>query len=83
MKPELATLRVAVGGVELSSPAVYSFDAARGEVVFGAAPGEGLGVTAGYEFDVPVRFDMERLSISLTSFKAGQVPSIPLVEVLL
>jgi uncharacterized protein (TIGR02217 family) len=38
-------------------------------------------VTAGYEFDVPVRFDTDRLSVSLRAFKAGQIPSIPLIEV--
>jgi uncharacterized protein (TIGR02217 family) len=38
-------------------------------------------VTAGYEFDVPVRFDMEQLSISLAAFTAGHIPSIPLIEV--
>ena len=47
----------------------------------GAIPGAGLEVTAGYEFDVPVRFDTERMSMSLTAFKAGQIPSIPLIEV--
>jgi uncharacterized protein (TIGR02217 family) len=44
-------------------------------------PGAGLAVTAGYEFDVPVRFDAERIAVSLKAFKAGQIPSIPLVEV--
>jgi uncharacterized protein (TIGR02217 family) len=83
-RPVLATLRVAVDGVEQATPADFSFDEATGEIVFEAAsiPGGGLAVTAGYEFDVPVRFDIERLSVSLTSFKAGQIPTIPLVEVL-
>ena len=39
-------------------------------------------MTAGYQFDVPVRFDAERMSVSLTSFRAGQIPTIPLIEVL-
>lgn len=82
-KPVLAGLRIAVAGDEQASPGDYSFDAETGEIVFtpGAVPGDGDMVTAGYEFDVPVRFDTERLSISLTAFKAGQIPSIPLVEV--
>lgn len=82
--PVSGTLRVAVGGVEASSGDV-SFDAASGEVVFaeGAEPGDGEAVTAGYEFDVPVRFDADRLVLSLTAFKAGQIPTIPLLEVLL
>lgn len=82
-RPVLDTLRIAVGGVEKTSPAAWSFDLATGEVVFlpGSIPGASQAVTAGYEFDVPVRFDAERLSMSLTAFKAGQIPSIPLIEV--
>ena len=74
-----------MAGVEKTSPADFSFDAQTGEIVFaaGAIPAEGATVTACYAFDVPVRFDTERLSISLKAFKAGQIPSIPLVEVLL
>jgi uncharacterized protein (TIGR02217 family) len=82
-KPVAATLRVAVAGMEASTPAAFSFDDATGEIVFapGAMPGDGLEITCGYEFDVPVRFDTERISISLKAFKAGQIPSIPLIEV--
>jgi uncharacterized protein (TIGR02217 family) len=76
-------LQVAVGGVEKATPVDWSFDYSAGEVVFEAEsiPGAGEEVTAGYEFDVPVRFDTERIAISLTAFKAGQIPSISLVEV--
>jgi len=82
-RPVAETLRVAVDGVEKASPADWSFDFATGEVVFapGSVPGVGEAVTAGYEFDVPVRFDTERIAVSLTAFKAGQIPSIPLIEV--
>lgn len=84
-RPVAASLRVAVAGVERFAPGDFSFDIVTGEVVFatGARPGTGAAVTAGFEFHVPVRFDIERLSLSLTAFKAGQIPSIPLVEVLL
>jgi uncharacterized protein (TIGR02217 family) len=83
LKPVVATLRVAVDGTEKAWPADFDFDAATGEVVFteDSLPGADLVVTAGYEFDVPVRFDTDRLTVSLTTFNAGQVPSIPLVEV--
>jgi uncharacterized protein (TIGR02217 family) len=81
--PVAATLKVAVNGVAVASGNV-SFDAATSEIVFagGSVPGNGLAVTAGYEFDVQVRFDTERLSLSLAAFRAGQIPTIPLVEVL-
>lgn len=83
-KPVAGSLRIAIAGAAQPASA-FSFDGATGEVVFaaGSIPAMGLGVTAGFEFHVPVRFDVERLSLSLTAFKAGQIPSIPLVEVLL
>jgi uncharacterized protein (TIGR02217 family) len=83
LRPVVATLRVAIDGVEKAKPVDFDFDAATGEVVFAEAsvPGADLIVTAGYEFDVPVRFDTDRLTVSLSTFNAGQVPSIPLVEV--
>jgi uncharacterized protein (TIGR02217 family) len=39
-------------------------------------------VRAGFEFDVPVRFDIDRIDVSLSAFEAGRIPSIPLVEIL-
>jgi uncharacterized protein (TIGR02217 family) len=83
-KPVAGTLRVAVAGAEID-PTDFSFDGTTGAVIFaaGARPAEGQAVTAGYEFDVPARFDAERIEISLHSFKAGQIPSIPIVEVIL
>ncbi|MGB3389821.1 MAG: DUF2460 domain-containing protein [Pseudaminobacter sp.] len=80
-RPDISTLAVAVNGMPLSSPGDFHFDGQTGEVVFQAAPPPGSTITAGYEFDVPVRFDTERLTMSLTAFKAGQIPTIPLIEV--
>jgi uncharacterized protein (TIGR02217 family) len=80
-KPVVSSLRVAVAGIELSAPGSFAFDDATGEIVLAAVPGDGHAVSCGYEFDVPVRFDTDRLSISLKAFKAGQIPSIPLIEV--
>ena len=82
-KPVEGTVRVAVGGVERASPADFGVDHATGIVTFtpGAVPGSGAAVTAGYEFDVPARFDAERIAISLSAFRAGQIPSIPIIEI--
>ncbi|MEQ1950708.1 DUF2460 domain-containing protein [Mesorhizobium sp. CN2-181] len=82
-KPVLPTLAVAVNGVLAVTPADYVFDDATGDIVFApsAVPGVGQDVTAGFEFDVPVRFDIDRLEIGISAFKAGAIPSIPLVEV--
>lgn len=82
-KPVLASLIVAVAGVAKTSPTHWSFDDATGDIVFtpAAKPSMGVAVTAGYEFDVAVRFDIDRLEIGISAFKAGKIPSIPLVEV--
>ena len=65
------------------APTRYDFDDATGEIVFAPAaiPLAGQVVTAGFEFDVPVRFDIERLEVGISAFKAGKIPSIPLIEV--
>ncbi len=42
---------------------------------------DGAIVTAGFEFDVPVRFDTDKLEINLSGFQSGAIPSIPVVEI--
>ena len=49
-------------------------------ITFAAPPQQGAEITAGFEFDTPVRFDTDRLDINLAGFKAGEIPSIPVVE---
>jgi uncharacterized protein (TIGR02217 family) len=82
-KPVVGTVRVAVNGDEISAEQI-SIDHAAGLVTFAetAVPAAGAMVTAGYEFDVVVRFDTDQLSVNLSSFRAGQIPNIPLVEVI-
>ncbi|MGA0531898.1 phage distal tail protein, Rcc01695 family [Hansschlegelia sp. KR7-227] len=77
-KPVAGTVRVAVGGVETGA---FALDLADGSVVLDTAPGVGEVVAAGFQFDVPARFDVDRLEIDLAAFQAGSVPSIPLVEI--
>jgi uncharacterized protein (TIGR02217 family) len=74
---------VAVDGLEKASPGAFHVDHLTGTLVFqpGSVPGNGAAVTAGYEFDVPVRFDIDHIAVSLAGFEAGQIPSIPLLEV--
>lgn len=78
-KPVAGSVRVAVDDAELA--AGWSVDAATGMVHFDAAPAAGAVLTAGFEFDVPVRFDTDRLQISLATFEAGEVPRVPVVEI--
>ena len=78
-KPVAGTVRVAVGGSEVMSG--FAVDTLAGTVTFTVPPADGAAVTAGFLFDVPVRFDIDRLDIELTSFDATDAPAIPLIEV--
>jgi uncharacterized protein (TIGR02217 family) len=61
----------------------FDLDPATGRVSFrvGHRPAADAVVTAGFEFDVPVRFDTDRLEVNLSGFRHGAIPSIPIVEV--
>jgi uncharacterized protein (TIGR02217 family) len=79
VKPVAGTVKVALGGAPQASG--WSVDVATGVVTFAAAPGNGVIVTAGFEFDVPVRFDTDRLDITMDIERLGSIASIPLIEV--
>jgi uncharacterized protein (TIGR02217 family) len=78
-KPVAESVRIAVADTEAT--AGWTVDPLTGIVAFETAPESGAAVTAGFLFDVPVRFDTDRLDIELTSFEAADAPSIPLIEV--
>lgn len=79
--PVATSVRIAVESVELDS-ADFSVDDVTGIVTLNTPPTLDEVVTAGFEFDVPVRFDSDRLDIELSSFDAADVPNIPVIEVL-
>lgn len=72
---------VAVSGDPKVEGLEYSVDPAAGAVIFAVPPDLGTRITAGFEFDVPVRFDTDRIQTSVASFQAGDVPTVPVVEV--
>ncbi|MBS8258751.1 TIGR02217 family protein [Roseibium polysiphoniae] len=76
-----ASLKVAVEGAEVTVGVDAWLNAETGELVFASPPADGAQITAGFFFDVPVRFDTDRLEVSLTHFEAGDIPSIPLIEI--
>ena len=78
-KPIAETVKIAVDGTIVSD---VSVDPLTGIIELADAPSVAHVVTAGFEFDVPVRFDTPQLDISLDAFGAGEIPSIPLIEVL-
>ncbi len=52
-----------------------------GWLAFDAPPGAGATIRAGFAFDVPVRFAEEELAVSRATFMAGEIASVPLIEV--
>lgn len=82
-KPVGASVRVAVAGVEKTDGVDFTVNDASGVVTFasGAEPSIGEIVTAGFMFDVPVRFDSDRLEVNLQGFRHGAIPDIPIVEI--
>ena len=78
-KPVAGTVVMALGGVPQGSG--WSVDLATGIVTFLTAPGSGVAITAGFEFDVPVRFDSDTLDVTLDVERLGSITSIPLVEI--
>ncbi|HEX3810026.1 MAG TPA: DUF2460 domain-containing protein [Rhizomicrobium sp.] len=80
-KPVHGTARIALNETEQTTG--FSVNANTGIVTFDTAPDNGVAVNAGYEFDMPVRFDTDQLAINLSNFQAGEIPSIPIVEILL
>jgi uncharacterized protein (TIGR02217 family) len=79
-KPVAGSVRVAVDGAELPADD-FTVDSTSGVVTLGTAPKPGAAVTAGFAFDVPVRFDTDRIEVNLAAFEAGAIPSIPIVEI--
>ncbi|TMV53633.1 TIGR02217 family protein [Thioclava sp. BHET1] len=79
-KPVAGTVRVALEGVPVVETLGFTLDPALGEVSFAAPPDVGVAITAGFEFDVPVRFDTDRIAVSVAGFNAGDVPNVPVVE---
>lgn len=79
-KPVAGTVRVAVGGAEQVAPA-FALDTSSGVVTFASPPAAGAVVTAGFQFDCPVRFDTDAIEIDLSAFQAGALPSVPVVEI--
>ena len=82
-KPVVGSVMVAVNGAPGTLGASFSLDSTTGLVTFlpGHVPPPGAIVTAGFDFDVPVRFDTDYLEVDLSHFEAGQIPNIPIVEI--
>lgn len=80
-KPVAGSVQVALGDVPQKEGVHFEVDTGTGLVTFYHPPNAGAEIRAGFEFDVPVRFATDRIETSLASFQAGEVPSVPVVEV--
>lgn len=82
-KPVAGSVLIAVDGVVQAQPTAVSCDPASGQLTFavGSAPPAGAVVSAGFAFDVPVRFDTDAIEVDLSAFEAGDIPRIPIVEI--
>ena len=82
LKPVAGSIRVAVAGVEKTIGVDFSVDATTGLAIFATAPPASAAVTAGFLFDTPARFDTDYLEIDHSAFEAGEIPKIPVIEIL-
>jgi uncharacterized protein (TIGR02217 family) len=80
-KPVEASVVLALDGVPLGAED-FEVDPVTGFVTVEIPPGEGVLVSAGFLFDTPVRFDIDRLDLSLDGFGAGRALAVPLVEII-
>ena len=81
VKPVAGSVLVARGGDPLVEGLHWTVDVTTGVVSFVDPPAPDAEITAGFEFDVPVRFDTDRIQVSVASFRAGDLPRVPVVEI--
>lgn len=81
VKPVKGSVLTAVQNVERREGVHFEIDTDTGVITFDEPPTDGVEISAGYEFDVPVRFATDRIVVSVASFRAGQVPDVPVLEV--
>ncbi|PIE16787.1 MAG: glycoside hydrolase family 24 [Rhodobacterales bacterium] len=80
-KPVAGTVQIGIQGDLQQEGIHFEVDTATGMITFAHPPDQGAEITAGFEFDVPVRFDTDRVQTSVASFQAGDAPNVPVVEV--
>jgi len=76
-KPVTGSITVSLDDVPQGSG--WTIDTTTGIITFSSAPGTDVEVKAGYEFDVPVRFNIDDLNVVYSDYESGDI-SIPLIE---
>lgn len=80
-KPVSGTVLIGVNGVNQTSG--WTVNTSNGLVTFTTAPANGATITAGFEFDVPVRFSKvtdELLNISIDNFESNGIRGFAVSE---
>jgi uncharacterized protein (TIGR02217 family) len=80
-KPVVGTVAIALATDLKIEGEEFTVDATTGIVTFTTAPDVGAIISAGFEFDVPVRFDTDRIHTSIATFRTGELPNVPIIEV--
>lgn len=77
-RPVAASIAIKVSGVT----STFWTLGALGVITFtgGHIPALAAPVTATYEFDIPVRFDIDEFDLTLEMYLAGEIESIPVIE---
>ncbi len=80
-KPVFGSVVVAIAGDAKVEGTEFNVDSTTGLISFVVPPDINALITAGFEFDVPARFDTDKVQTSIASFRAGELPTVPIVEV--
>lgn len=79
-KPVSSSYSIYVDSIIQTEVIDYNLDTASGIISFISAPSSGSIILADFEFDVPVRFDTDSISVSLDNYGMQSIETLPLIE---
>lgn len=82
-KPITASYNIYINSVIQTEVTDYNLDITTGIVSFTAAPINDAIISADFEFDVPVRFDIDNLSITHENYGVINISDVELVEIII
>lgn len=78
-KPVLNSVVIKINGAVMSSG--YSINYTSGVITFSSPVGNGDSISASFEFDVQVRFNIDKLPVTINNFNTIDATQISLIEV--
>lgn len=79
-KPVAGSIAIYIDSI-LQSGSAYTANTTNGLITFNTPPANGTAITADFQFDVPARFDTDRLSAALDTYGSHSWHDIPIVEI--